>query len=335
MRSTFIALLTLAAALPGSAQEGFRDRDMRTRIRWYPSVESVGGGAGMDELERRRLRAFGQEPSEKKYIFVYIRPITEDKEPNEFSQFADALNASREAWGFVKMDFDKENPHQKAWGIKGAPACVGCDLFGNDFFKMGAASTDAIRNILKGTPEAVARYEGRLKSDYTKAMDTLKLDEDRAAKLFVEIVAGGKKGYKEVTESQAKLGELTENALRKGDLASAVSPETGIEYLEDLVKTYKSSAPGVRAEISIAVLDHARGNAQPAIQRLQKIQKYAQKPELDAAAKALEEVSKAGDQRIDAALLLPDKAQAKEAVRKLAKDYAGTEAGRRAADSTR
>jgi hypothetical protein len=338
MRTTIAVILALGAVLPASAQEGFRG-DARTRVRWYPSVESVvGGGGGTDELERRRLRAFGMEPSEKKYIFVYIRPVTEEKEPNEFSTFADVLNAARDAWAFVKMDLDKENAHQKAWGVRGAPSIVGCDLHGNDFTRATGHSTDAIRSVLKNTPDAVSRYQAKLKSDFAKASDTLKIDEERGAKLFVDLVAIGKRGYKEIVDAQEKIAEISAQALRKGELASAVSLDAGVEYLEELVKTYKSSAPGIQAEVSLALLDHARGNVQPSIQRLVRLQKLdlrGMKAEQEALARAFMEVDKAGVQKIEAAQTLPDKAQSREALKRLAKDYAGTEAGRQAAEASK
>jgi lipopolysaccharide biosynthesis regulator YciM len=275
------------------------------------------------------------EAGDKKFIFIYVRPITEDREPVEFSTFAEALQASREAWAFVKMDFDRENPYQKSWGLKGAPACIGADLHGNDFVKLGAASTDSIRGILRNTPGEITRYETRIKSDYGKAMELLKSDEERGAKALVDLVAIGKKGYKEIADAQSRLGELSESALRKGELASAVSLDAALDYYEELVKAYKASAPGVRAEIAAAVVEHARGNAAAAIARLHKIMKYDPrllKAEVGQAGQALEEIGKSCEQKIDAALLLPDKGQVKEALRKLAKDYAGTEAGRHAAE---
>lgn len=332
----FLSVAGLAHAQAGGGfGPGMRDRE---RIRWSNGLDKAAGGDNLSEFEKRRLKAMGIEPQDKKFIFVYIRPVSEDTEPREFSNCQDAVDASRGAWAFVKLDFDKENAHQKAWGVKAAPACIGCDLFGNDFVRLGAPAIDTIRNVIRNTPPLVAAYEAKLKADFQKATDLVKTDEDKGAKLFVDICLTGKPGYKEVSDSQTKLGELTEGALKKGELASAVSPETGIDYYEDLVKTYRTTAPGVRAEVLLALLEHARGNVQPAIQHLQKVMKSDArllKSELDSAAKALEEISKAGDAKIDAALNNADKAVAKELLRKLAKDYAGTEAGKHANDAAK
>lgn len=337
------AALVLALASVAQAQgAGFGGGRMRDRntITWYTSIEKVSGGVDNLPLqERRRLKALGIEPSDKKFIFVYVRPLTEETaEPREFASCTDAVEASRGTWGFVKMDFDKENAYLKSWGIKGAPACIGCDLFGNQFVILGGPSIENIRAIIRTTPLKVAEYEAKLKFDFQKASDALKSDEDLAAKLFVDICSNGKSGYKEVAESQAKLNELTENAFRKGELACAVSVDCGVEFFEDLTKIYRATAPGIRAEIMLAVLDHARGNVQSAIQRLLKAAKNDPrqlKPELEAAAKALDEISKAGDAKVDAALGSTDKALAKELLRKLAKDYAGTEAGKHAAEAAK
>jgi lipopolysaccharide biosynthesis regulator YciM len=169
-------------------------------------------------------------------------------------------------------------------------------------------------------------------------MDVVKGDEEKGAKLLVDICLTGKTGYKEVTDSQAKLGEITEIAFKKGELASAVSAETGADYYEDLTKIYRTTPPGAKAEIFLAVLDHARGNVQPAIQRLLKVAKYDArllKSEVESAGKALDEISKAGDAKIEAALQGPDKAVGREVLRKLAKDYAGTDAGKHANDAAK
>jgi hypothetical protein len=330
-----LALFLACAAQAWAQGRGdFGDR-MGSRVDWYPSLERAMGGADSGNDQFRRF--FGRmEPTEKKYIFVYVRPQIEDKELNEFTN-VDVVSASRGAWAFVKMDFDKENPHLKAWGIGRAPAIVGCDLHANDFHKAASAGLDAIRSLLKAVPPMVLAYEAKLKADYSKALELLRSDEEKGTKALVDIVSNGKHGYKEVAESQARLAEMTEAAFKKGELAESVSVEAGIEYNEDLVKLYKVSPPGAMAEIRLARLEHERGNVQPAIQRLLKVQKYdarSFKKEMDEAQKALDEISKAGDAKMEGALAL-DRAAAREVLRKLAKDYAGTEAGRRAAETAK
>lgn len=338
LKTTLAIAFTVALGSLAHAQ-GF-GRDMRDRIQWSRSLDAAmkGGGDFMSEFEKRRLKAMGIEPQDKKFIFVYIRPTSEETEPREFNTCQDAVDAYRGAWVFVKLDFDKESATQKAWKVTSAPAVVGCDLYGNDFVRLGAPSVDTIRSVIRGTPQAVAAYETKLKADFQKASELVKSDDEKGAKMLVDICLAGKSGYKEVTESQAKLNELTEVAFKKGDLAAAVSPETGVDYFEDLVKIYRTTAPGARAEVLLATLDHARGNVQPAIQRLLKVMKSDPrllKSEIESAGKALDEISKAGDAKIELALNGPDKALAKEAIRKIAKDYAGTDAGKHAADASK
>jgi len=338
LKQLLTASFVVAFAGLAQAQAGFGRGPDRERIPWYPSVDKVGSSDNMSQFERRRLKAMGIEPTDKKYIFVYIRPLSEDREPNEFSTCQDATEAARGPWAFVKMDFDRENIYQKAWGIRSAPACVGCDLYANDFYKVGGVSVDAIRAVVRTTPDLVLRYEARLKADFGKASDMIKNDEEKGLKMFVDICLTGKNGYKEVSESQTKLNEMTDSLFRKGELASAVSPETGMDYFDDLVKIYRTTAPGAKAEVFLAILDHARGNVQPSIARLLKVSKYDPrllKAEVEAASKALEEISKAGDAKIEVALGGPDKSAMRDALRKLAKEYAGTEAGKHAADAAK
>jgi hypothetical protein len=343
MKHALTAAFVIALAGLAHAQGGFGGKgDMRERDR-IPWVRggmdrAISGGDALTPQEKRRLKIQGVEPGDKKYIFVYIRGEKEETmEPREVANCADAVDAARGAWSFVLLDFDKENSYQKAWGVKGGPSVIGCDIFGNDFVKVGGLSIDSIRTVIKNTPDLVQKYEAKLKYDFQKASDTVKTDEEKGAKLFVDICLFGKTGYKEVGESHTKLNELTDSSLRKGELATAVSPEMGVDYLEDLVKAYRATSPGVKAEIMLALLEHARGNVQPAVLRLLKVLKYdvrTLKPEIEAAQKALDEISKAGDLKIEAALA-GDKAMAKELLRKLARDYAGTEAGKHAADASK
>ena len=341
MRKNLLLAATFVLALTGLAQAqagGGFGREMRERIPWYPSVDKVSGNDNLSPMERRRLKAMGLEPSDKKYIFVYIRPLSEDKEPNEFSTCQESLEASRGAWAFVKMDLDPQNVYQKAWGIKTAPACIGCDLYANDFMKMIGVSVETIRSIVKGTPDRVTSYETKLKSDFDKAQTLLKSDEEKGLKQLVDVCILGKTGYKETGEAQKLLNDQTEAMFQQGELASAVSPEAGSEYFDDLVKIYKATAPGLRAEVALAIMDHARGKVEPAITRLQKVMKAdprLMKAEIESATKAMDEISKAGDAKIEAALAGPDKALARESIRKLAKEYAGTEAGKHAADASK
>ncbi len=326
----------LAFASQAWAQRGDDfGRGYSSRVDWYPSLERAM--SGQDSGDRGNF-FFGRrmDPVEKKYLFVYVRPQTEDKEPNEFVN-QDVVTASREKWAFVKMDFDKENPQLRAWGIGRAPAIVGCDLHANDFGKSASAGLDAIRSIMRTVPPAVLAYEARLKAEYSKALEQLRSDEDKGIKLLVDIAAHGKHGYKEVGEAQTRLAEITRAAVQKGELAEAVSVETGIEYNEELVKTFKTSSAGVMAEIRVARLEHERGNAAAAIARLLKIQRYdarALKKEMEEAAKALDDISKAGEARIEGALAL-DRVTAREVLKKLAKDYGGTDAGKRAAEAAK
>jgi hypothetical protein len=335
--SLAVAALLLAAAAPAFAQRG-PDDFLGRRVSWYPSIEAAVGGGGdvVSEAERRRMRFFGEQAADKKYFFVYVRPLNEEREPNEFLN-NDVVQASRGAWCFVKMDFDKENRWLKAWGIPRAPALIGGDLHGNDFGKAASASIDNIRGLLKTVPDAVGRYEQKLKADWTRVNDLLKLDEEKAAKALVDFCALAKPGYKESAEAQAKLNEVSESALKRGELAESVSVEIGIAYYDDLAKTYAKTTPGLLAQIRAAFLEHERGHARKAIDALQKIQKLDRLSphEMEEANRALLEISKRGEQKIDAALGLGDRGAAKEALRKLASEYAGTEAGRRALDVSR
>jgi hypothetical protein len=279
------------------------------------------------------MRFFGEQQVDKKYLFVYVRPLNEEKEPNEFAN-QDVVTQSRGAWCFVKMDFDKENKWLKAWGIGRAPAIIGGDLHGNDFGKAASASIDAVRGLLKTVPDAVNKYEAKIRSDWSRVNDQLKLDEDKGSKLLVDFCQIAKPGYKETAEAAAKLTEVSEAALKRGELAESVGVDQGISYYDDLAKTYGKTAPGVLSQVRLALLEHERGNVKKAVDALVKIQKLDRLSphEMEEANRALHEISKRGEQKIDTALGNPDRVAAKDVLRRLAVEYAGTDAGRRAAD---
>jgi hypothetical protein len=316
---------------------GFGAGADRMKVTWYPNLEKVidTPDAVPPGAPPRRLKGM-PDAVEKKYIFVYVRPLAESSDPGEFNN-SDVVQLSHNEWAFVKMDFDRENAHLKAWGIKGAPVCLACDLHGNEFARTASATIDQIRRLTGSLPGLVARYEATLRGDYARALELLKTDESKSLRLFSEIVSNGKIGYKEVTEAQARVAEYGEIALRKAELPESVSPEAGIDYLDEIAKTFRGTATGVQAEIRIARLEHERGNPAAAILRLGQIQKSdakLPKGEIEKVAQALDEISRAGEAKLEAALL-GDKALAREAVRKIARDYAGTEAGKKANEAFR
>ena len=330
---------------PARGGPGFGPSEFTTpTIDWYPSIEAARSAdrppielpGDAEERLQRLARRFGFEAVPKKYIFVYVRPPSEEKDPPEFNN-NDLVTASRREWAFVKMDFDREHPQQKAWGVRGAPFCVTLDMRGNEILKTNSLAIDALRGLLRNTPEVLTRFEAKLKIDYQRALEALKADEPRGIKALLEIAQIPKVGYKEITDAQAALAEASEAAFRNCELVESVSPEQGIAYLEEIVKLYRLTSPGVRAEVRIARLEHHREAVQAAIQRLLKILKYdarVVKKEIDEAAAVLGEISREGETRI-AAALTGNRSEAREGLRRIARDYAGTEAGRRAAEEAR
>jgi len=343
------AVLTLALASEALAQRGgggggrggggFGPGDFGggPAILWYPSIESAlarGGerpaapAADPDQPAPdpdRWARRFGFDPVPKKYVFVYVRPVSDDKDPNVFNN-TELVTASRREWAFVKMDFDKEQPHQKAWGLKAPPACITLDMHGNDILKTTALSIDALRGLIRNTPDAIQAFELKLRTD-----------EARGVKALIEIAALNRVGYKEITDAQSALAETSEAAFKNCELLESASLEWGIAFLEEMVRLYRTTAPGVRADARIARLENLRQNIQAAIQRLARIAKYDARflrKEIDEAAALLGDISREGDAKI-AAALSGNKAEARDSLRKIARDYTGTEAAKHASDEAR
>ncbi len=333
--SAGVLVLTLSSAAWAQGGGGFgqgRDFD-GNRISWYSSLDRALSGQPEDR------GGFGapREPEPKKWIFVYVRPATEQKDPNEF-QNSDLASASRGAWAFVRMDFNKDNPNLKTWGVKGAPMCLGCDKFGNEFVKVAGTPLDQLRRIISGTPELIARYEQKLAAEYQKAVNVLKTDEPKGVKLLIDLIASAKPGYKQIADAQAKLNEQAEPAFKRAELAESVGPDAAIESYAGIARTYAGTGAGIRAEIRVARLEHARGNVQLALQKLTAmslLDPKVYKLEIEQARREMDEINRAGDTKLAQALNNPDKAAGREAIQKIAKDYAGTEAGKRAAEALR
>lgn len=286
----FVLLLSAQAfAQKGGGKGEFGEKGFR--VNWASSLESAVNAESEERMRGKFPKGFGGESVEKRYLLVYIRPLAESSDPGEFSN-EDVVRASYREWTFVKMDPDKDNPNLKSWGVKTAGVVVGCDLHANAFMGPVTSSADQLRRILGALPGAVAAYEQKLRVEYGKAVETIRADETRGTRLLIDLVASGKPGYKEVAQSQARLNEQAESAFRRGDLAESVSPETGIEFFEEVAKTYKGTPPGVRADLRLARLERERGNSKGALAKLQPILKLDPrvfKAEIEEAQKLLEE----------------------------------------------
>jgi hypothetical protein len=354
------AVLTLALASQAWAQRGgggggggggfgpgVGEFGRQAGIDWIPSIDAAlgrggaaptEGGAGGDaeRADRRARRFMGFDPVPKKYVFVYIRTPMEDRDPATFNN-TDIIQASWREWAFVKMDFDKEQANQKAWGIRGAPVCLTLDLHGNDILRANVVSVEAVRGLLRNTPDEILRFEAKLKVDFQRALEALKTDEARGVKGLIDIAALNRVGYKEITDAQSALVETSEATFKNCDLMESVGPEQAIAYLEEMVRLYKLTSPGVRAEVRIARMENLRENVAAALQRIQKVSKYDARflrKEIEEAQALAAEIAREGEAKISAALT-GNRAEARESLRKIAREYSGTEAGRRAADEAR
>jgi hypothetical protein len=306
-------LLVLAFAAEAFAQPDLDDYGEPTKPEWI---------RGVDEAV---------ENPEKKYILVYIHPPREKKDPTLFSNH-DLIKASHANWGFVKMYLDPENRLQEQWGIKTAPVFVGCDRHGNDFHKIAGAQLNGVRGLIRSLPAVIQKFEARLKADYDRAVKDVSSDPKRSIGRFVNIVLLDKIGYKEIGESLKLLEELAEEDFKKGELIESADTAKALVYYEDLVRTYKTTPVGLKVEIRIARIENSNGRIQSALKRLRDILKlrgHYLGPVREAARKAIDEISKEGDAKIEAALL-GDATKIREKLLQISRDYDDTEAGRRA-----
>ena len=343
MRAVIVAVVGMMAA-----EAAGQDRDRgdygeygyRSRAFFFEDLDRVIEGLGTPsfrgepetEGEARSYR-LSRSLRGKRHILVLITKGTEERLPQGFNH-AEPIRLSHSTWAFTKVKFDRDDPRMKAWGIGRAPGLVALDRYGNIFLRAMALSSNSIKFLTVRHPLAVAQYEAKLKAEFDRAIGYLEADEAKSLGGLLSIVENGKTGYKLVSESKMLLEEHSKAAFQKAELAESVSQDDAIEYLQGLIKIYRKTPWSSRAEIRIALVEHHSGAIQPAILRLQKIGKYPKQrlgDESETLKQALDELSRAGTEKIDEALALEDRAEAKETLKQIARDYAGTDAGRRAA----
>ena len=251
-------------------REGF---GQRVSPQWLASPEVAGG---------------------KKYMLIYICPTTEDQDPVAF-QNLDVAAASRKDWGFVKIPHDRDNKWIKAWSIRRIPCIVGADIHANSFRIAPGNAIQTVRAIISSVPPLIERYKASLKKNFKSAKTKLERNRASGIKSLVTFLLKAKPGYDEVEEAAKLLRELGAEDIKQGELAESVGADQAIKYYEGLVKTYKTTPPGVLAQIKIARLEHQKGKSTAASLRLRKLEDLEPswlEPERNEAARVRQELSK-------------------------------------------
>jgi hypothetical protein len=320
MRQLAVAVALLAASQAAWAQGGGRDRNRR--VEWSDSVDD-----GKGRLNNNR-----------RFLLVYIRPADEASDPSEFRN-TDVVDASRDSFSFVKIAYDKDAPEIKEWRVPSAPMILGCDKHGNEVIRQAGAGIDHIRAVIKGAADGVAKLEATIKSLKNKIDEADKSgDRARTVKACLELVKLGKKGYPEIPAALAKIESLAAEEWKKVEIAETVDEATAIQSLEGISKEFAGSPPGAEAEIRIADRENKAGSVAAAIARLLKVLKLPLplfKEKVDEAQKLLDAISAEGAEKVDAAAKIAagDRDKGREALRKLQKEYAGTEASKKASEA--
>jgi len=307
----------------GGGGRGGWDNERGRGIRWVETIESAVSGSKEND----------------RFILYYVYPVTEAKDPAPFNN-QDVIAASRGNWTFVKHVLDKEDLTQKKLKITTAPTLIGMDKFSNPFPRYSAVTADTLRSVLKITPEHVEAYKRDLASDWTRAKNALEAgDEPKAIKALLEIIAPGRVGYVEIEESFKKLRELGDKRLAAIDEAAKTDAAAAIKLLEKMAAEFKDSPPGADAQLRLARADVDNEKIAEAIVRVLKLRALDDdhvKEQRDAAGKLLDEIIADGIKRIELALSLVsagEKEQARGELKKIAAEFKGTEAAKKAAEA--
>jgi hypothetical protein len=314
LTASLLAFASTAWAQPG------RDRDRNRRVDWAESVPDPSG------LVKN---------SPKKFVLIYFRPAEEAADPTEFRN-QDIIDASRDSFTFVKFAFDKESAECREYKVAAAPTLLGCDKYGNEVVRQQGVGIVQLRAILSATPDAVTKLEATIRQLAGRIENATKPADK--VKACLDILKLGRKGYPEIAAASAKISELAAEEFKKVEVAESVDEEKAIEVLEGIAREFAGAPPAAHAEIQIAEREKGTSVA-AAIARLNKVLKLTPavifKKEIEEAQKALDAISAEGAARVETAsqLASSDKEKAREALRKIQKEYAGTEASKKALEA--
>lgn len=316
-------LVVLLAASDAWAQGGRGPGRRQRPVEWENAIEDGLGKVG----------------DERKYLFIYVHPPAETDEPTEFRN-QDILEASRGEFVFVRFPFDKENSVQQEWKIVTAPTFIGADKRGNEVVRsQGSMSIDAIRTVLKNTPDAVAKLEATIRSLASK-LDAADRSGDRTktVRAAMDLIKTEKKGFPEIAAASRRLDELAVEEFRRADIADTADEAMGTAIIEAVVREFAGAPAAVEADIRLARRDASSGNTSGALTRLNRTLKQsspALKAKLADAQKELDAMLADGMSQIEVALSLAsqDREGARESLRRIQRDYAGTDVARKAAEA--
>lgn len=279
--------------------------------------------------------AIARAHADDKPVLLYCFPP--GSELPSFFNSGDMRKASREDAVFCKLKFDREDKVFAKLKIEKVPVILGLDKYGNEYVRSSSITISVARSVIDDLPKMVNAFEEKIYLQHDKALQLLdKGDEKGAIKLFVDIVASGKRGYDRIERSASKLEKLTEKEFKELATLAETDKSLAKTNLTDASKKYKGTPQGAYAEIMLATLENEDGDAKSAIRRLLPIAE-SDHPFFEKAASkakdALEHISNEGVVLIDKAKKSGDKAKAAETIRKIAKDYEGTDAAAKAKEA--
>jgi len=278
--------------------------------------------------------------SGEKFLLVYVY---EDKAngnsiSTDFFRL-DVIQLSKTTWVFSKMPYTKDDAELRKLGVRRPGTVLGLDRYGNEWKRLDAVSAIELKGLLASVPELVKRFTEKLQADFARAEVLGKTDLDKAGKLFADIARNSRKGYKEIEDAAGKVREISARQFKAVELAFSADEKQAMTMLKQLAGDYKDLPSGVEAEIRLAEFDLTKGAIPSSIERAKRALRVegqeAFVEEVAHAKKVMEKIAAEGNQRIAAALQLAqagDRAKAVEAFRQIARDFAGTEAGKKAAD---
>lgn len=322
MKQLAIGACVLAMAAPAFAQGGGGPGGGRNgrgpRVEWAEDMEQA-------------LRRAGEKNA---CIFVYIKNST-DKDPTEFNN-ADVAEMSRDVV-FVKLNYGRDDEWIKQWKVPVAPMILGCDKHGNDYNRANSTNIDKIRGILDAVGGLVQKYEAKLKSEYAKFLDAIRTQQNaKIGKALADLLPVLKKGFRETEDTLAKMKEIEADEVKKVVEGGRGDRDLEVEWLNEMLRDFKGTPIAAEAELRLAKIEKARDPqaAIARIKRLQKLEGVGYPSKVDSSNALWTEITSDGEAKVDEALKL-DKAAAKDALRRLLRDYAGTDAAKRANEALR
>ena len=147
----------------------------------------------------------------RKNILVYAYRFSNPSSLTKFPQTPKIILTSRQNWVFATLDLDRESKIKTSLRLGLTPHLIGCDSYGNPFFRAKGNAIPSVYAVVARTKAWVIRYRAQIAKDF-KAASADRGDPKATVRALEKFVSDAKPGYPEVKQAKAMLDKLRRTA---------------------------------------------------------------------------------------------------------------------------